>query len=46
MTFSLFSIYYVNGETKVLFQSCIVGDAERRINSIDKAVILPPLTEA
>ena len=37
---------YVNGIMKILFQSCIVGDAERRLNSSDKAVILPPVTEA
>ena len=37
---------YVNGKKKILLQSCIVRDTERRLNSSDKALIIPPVTEA
>ena len=36
----------MNGEKKIIFQSYIVEDSERRPNSSDKAISLPSVTEA
>ena len=37
---------YLNGKKKILLQSCIVRDTERRLISSDKALIILPVTEA